>query len=104
MNKKWITSNLLKRVKKILTCPPDLRYQDVKIILQAFGFEETTQQGGSHRVFILVEKREGVIYEPEDLSQLTVPVKKGRRVKRVYLKKIIECLHLEEWYEKHKKK
>ncbi len=58
MCKGWITSTILKRVKKILdTQKADVAYKDVKIILEDFGFKETTQQGGSHRVFILENKR-----------------------------------------------
>jgi len=101
MSKKWITSTILKRVKKFLSYPTDLRYEDVKILLEDFGYKETTQQGGSHRVFVLETRREGVIYDTDEIS---VPTKKGRYVIRLYLKAIARNLHLEEWYEKHKKK
>ncbi len=101
MMKEKFSSNTFKRIKNILALTkPEYSYRDIKIILENFGFRETTSQGGSHRVFVLENRRKGVIYGAE---QITVPNIKGRKVKRFYVKRIIKILHLQEWYDEYEK-
>jgi predicted RNA binding protein YcfA (HicA-like mRNA interferase family) len=82
-------SELDKLVEKFLRKPPEVLFEDVAKVLEAFGYEERPSRGGGHRAFV----KSG--HPPK-----IVPTIKGRRVKRVYVTMIIDNLELEEWYEK----
>lgn len=82
-------SQLDKLVEQFLREPPEVLFIDVAKVLEAFGYEERPSGGGSHRAFV----KPG--YPPK-----IVPTIKGRRVKRAYVRMIIENLNLEDWYEK----
>ncbi len=82
-------ARLEKLVELFLREPPEVSFQDVVKVLEAFGYEERPSKRG-HKVFA----------KPGEYL-ITVPTVKGRRVKRVYVRKIVERLGLEEWYEKH---
>lgn len=82
-------NQLDKLVEKFLRKPPEVLFEDVAKVLEAFGYEERSSVGGSHRVFVKPGRRPKV-----------VPTIKGRRVKRAYITMIIDNLELEEWYEK----
>jgi predicted RNA binding protein YcfA (HicA-like mRNA interferase family) len=77
-----------KAVGLFLRKPPEVLFQDVVTVLEAFGYEERPSKSG-HRVF-----------DKPGEYPITVPTIKGRRVKQVYVRKIVERLGLEEWYEK----
>ncbi len=57
-------------------------------MLEAFGYTEHSVVG-SHHTFTKAESR-----------PITVPVVGGRRVKRIYIRRIVELLELEEWNER----
>jgi len=76
-----------KLVKLLLREPPDVSSHDVVKVLEAFGYKERPSESG-HRVF-----------SKPGAYPITVPTVKGRKVKRIYVKKIIEYLELEEWYD-----
>lgn len=80
-------SQLEKLVEQFLREPAEVSFTDVAKVLEAFGYEERPS-GGGHRVFV----------KPGHPPKI-VPTIKGRRVKRTYVKMIIENLNLEEWYE-----
>lgn len=82
---------LEKLVEQFLREPAEVSFDDVVALLKAFGYIERKSSGGSHRVFA----KRG--YPP-----IIVPTVKGRKVKRVYIKRIIDILGLEEWYEEHR--
>ena len=82
-------NQLDKLVEKFLRKPPEVLFEDVAKVLQAFGYEERPSGGGSHRAFV----KSG--HPPK-----IVPTIKGRRVKRVYVTMNIDNLELEEWHEK----
>jgi len=82
-------AGLEKLVERFLKEPPEVSFHDVVKVLEAFGYEERPSKSG-HRVFAKLGQ-----------YPITVPTVKGRRVKRVYVRKLIERLGLEEWYEKH---
>ena len=84
-------NQLDKLVEKFLRKPPEVLFEDVAKVLQAFGYKERPSGGGSHRAFV----KSG--HPPK-----IVPTIKGRRVKRVYVTMIIDNLELEEWYEKRR--
>ena len=71
--------------------PPEVSFNDVAKVLEAFGYTERSSGGGSHRAFIKPVHRPKI-----------VPTVKGRRVKRPYVRMIINNLELEEWYEKRR--
>ncbi len=81
-------SQLDKLVEQFLREPPEVSFADVVKILEAFGYVERSSGGGSHRAFV----------KPGHPPKI-VPTIKGRRVKRAYIRMIIENLNLEEWYE-----
>lgn len=81
-------SRLEKLVELFLRKPPEVSFQDVVKVLQAFGYKERPSKSG-HKVFA-----------KPGAYPITVPIVKGRRVKRAYVRKIVERLGLEEWYEK----
>ncbi|WP_245912259.1 type II toxin-antitoxin system HicA family toxin [Brunnivagina elsteri] len=70
---------------KFLKLPPDIRFEDVLYLLEAFGFEEKRSKG-SHHSFRDAQGR-----------TITLPKHGGQKVKRVYLQEIIKLLNLEEW-------
>ena len=77
-----------KLVELFLREPPEASFQDVVKVLEAFGYKERPSKSG-HKVFV----------KPGEYP-ITVPTVKGRQVKRAYVRKLIERLGLEEWYEK----
>ena len=81
-------NQLDKLVEKFLKKPPEVLFDDVAKVLQAFGYKERPSGRGSHRAFV----------KPGHPPKI-VPTIKGRRVKRVYVRMIIDNLELEEWYE-----
>jgi predicted RNA binding protein YcfA (HicA-like mRNA interferase family) len=82
-------NQLDKLVEKFLRKPPEVLFDDIAKVLEAFGCEERPPRGGSHRFFA----------KPGHQGK-TIPTVKGRYVKRRYVSMIIDNLELEEWYEK----
>jgi predicted RNA binding protein YcfA (HicA-like mRNA interferase family) len=80
-------SKLEKLVALFLREPPDISVEEVISVLKEFGYSERSVVG-SHHTFVKLGAR-----------PITVPTTNGRRVKKVYIKRIIELLGLEEWYE-----
>jgi len=85
-------SQLDKLVGQFLREPPEASFADVAKVLEAFGYLERSSGGGSHRAFV----KRG--HPPK-----IVPTIKGRRVKRAYVRMIIENLNLEDWYEERQR-
>jgi predicted RNA binding protein YcfA (HicA-like mRNA interferase family) len=81
-------SKLSKLVKQFLSNPSDVRFEEVGYILRAFGFEEVRSKGSHH------------IFRNSDGRKLTVPKKDGQRVKRVYIKQVVDLLGLQQWSDK----
>jgi predicted RNA binding protein YcfA (HicA-like mRNA interferase family) len=76
---------LEKLVNQFLATPPEVSFQDVEYVLEAFGFEEKRSRGSHHT------------FEDDQGRVIVVPKKGGKTVKRTYLKEIIKILNLEEW-------
>jgi len=91
---------LLKDVEKLLSFPSDYSFNDLKILLERFGYEAVPPKRGSHWKFVLKRPLDNVNYKAKII---TVPSLKGKYVKRAYLKMIVKFLNLGEWYEKNKK-
>jgi predicted RNA binding protein YcfA (HicA-like mRNA interferase family) len=73
-----------KLLEQLLSFPNEMRYADVKRILEGFGYEEDGGKG-SHFVF----RQKG--HEPITLSK-----KHGKMIKRYQLKDLVKVLGLEE--------
>ena len=69
-------------LKKVCGLPPEADANDVVALLQECGWTFDRQRG-SHMIFV----------KPGE-TPLSVPLVSGRRVKRIYLKKICELLDL----------
>ena len=82
-------SRKLKRVEKILNLPAEIRFDEVDKLLDDFEFTPDNIEG-SHYTYVRGEK-------------ILVIIKQKNKVNREYLKRIIDYLNLEEWYENHKK-
>jgi predicted RNA binding protein YcfA (HicA-like mRNA interferase family) len=78
---------LTKLVERFLSEPPEVRFEEARYLLEAFGFEEVRSKG-SHHIFRHPDKRMQII-----------PKSGGKRVKKPYVKEIVRLLNLEEWYE-----
>jgi predicted RNA binding protein YcfA (HicA-like mRNA interferase family) len=71
-------ARLEKLVELFLTKPPQASFEDVVKLLEAFGYQGRPSKTG-RRVFV----------KPSEYP-VTVPTVKGRRVKQVYVSKIVE--------------
>jgi len=76
-------SDIDKIIELLRRRPPEAGYEDVRRLLEAFGWTQK-RQTGSHVIFT----------KPGERS-ISVPLVGGRRVKRVYLIRIIELLDLD---------
>lgn len=79
------TMKLIKLVRRFLSEPAEVRFEEVRQLLEAFGFSEARSKG-SHHTF---RNSEGL--------KITVPKKGGKMVKGTYIKQIVVLLKLEEW-------
>jgi predicted RNA binding protein YcfA (HicA-like mRNA interferase family) len=76
---------LTKLIQNFLANPPDVRFEDVRYVLEAFGFREKRSRGSHHT------------FENEEGEVIVIPKKGGQKVKRFYIQRIVELLELEDW-------
>lgn len=76
---------LEKLVEQFLNQPPEVRFEDVRYLLEAFGFEEKRSKGSHHS------------FRDSQGRKITVPKKGGQKVKGIYVQQIVQLLNLEEW-------
>ena len=76
-------SKLSKLIKKLLTCPPEVRFEDIYTVLKAYGYQEIRSKD-SHHAF---ENALGDV--------IIIPKKGGKKVKITYVEKIIKKLNLD---------
>lgn len=72
-----------KLVARFMAEPPEVDFDDVRQLLEMFGYELRKPRGTSHRVFVAPGK-----------STITVPLVSGHKVKRRYVKMIVQELDL----------
>ncbi|MCH8310207.1 MAG: type II toxin-antitoxin system HicA family toxin [Chloroflexi bacterium] len=72
-----------KLIARILARPPQVDFNDVRRLLEAYG-RALDREKGSHVMFTKPSER-----------TITAPKVGGRRVKRVYLNRIIEILGID---------
>lgn len=77
-------TRLEKLIERIRARPPEADFADVERLLEAFGWRNV-RQTGSHAAF----KKRGE-------RTIIVPIKGGRKVKRVYLDEICRLLELDD--------
>jgi predicted RNA binding protein YcfA (HicA-like mRNA interferase family) len=82
-------SAVTKLVRRFLDEPNTIEVDDVRRLLNAFGYRETRK--GSEYIF-----------HKKGAYPITVPTVKGRHVKSPYVKRLSRLLLLEEWYERNK--
>ncbi len=78
-------TKLRKIVKELLANPPEVRFEDLQYVLEAFGFQAKRAKGSQHTF----ANRQGQV--------LTIPKKGGQKVKRIYIKRVVDLLELEQW-------
>ena len=83
-------SKLEKLVASLLANSGDYSYSDTKKVLSNFGFVEIRAKGSHHT------------FRHKDGRVQVIPLKHGKRVKKFYVKEIVELLKLKEWYEQQK--
>lgn len=78
-------TKLAKLIQRFLAQPPEARFEDVRYVLEAFGFLEKRSRGSHHT------------FENEAGTVIVIPKKGGQKVKRIYVQRIVELLELEDW-------
>jgi Predicted periplasmic or secreted lipoprotein len=76
---------LRKLIEQFLNQPPEVRFEDVRYLLETFGFEEKRSKGSHHS------------FRDSQARKITIPKKGGQKVKGIYVQQIVELLNLEEW-------
>jgi predicted RNA binding protein YcfA (HicA-like mRNA interferase family) len=73
---------LEKLIELFLRQPPEVRFADVRYLLEAFSYIEQRSKGSHHT------------FSDPDGKTIVIPKVSGQKVKRVYVKRIIELLEL----------
>lgn len=76
-------SKLEKLIKKLLSRPPEVRFDDIYTLLKAYGYQEIRSKG-SHHAF---ENNQGDV--------IIIPKTGGKKVKKTYIEEIIKRLNLD---------
>lgn len=84
-------SALRKLVERVLFEPESIdNIGEIRRLLEAFGYEERKKAGGE------------CIFHKKGSFPINVPTVSGRKVKTVYVRRLVQILNLEEWYEENK--
>lgn len=76
-----------KLIERLQRRPPEADFNDLRRVLEYFGWSESTSRGkGSHVTD----------HSPDRRQRVTVPLVHGRRVKREYVDEVLEALGLAE--------
>jgi predicted RNA binding protein YcfA (HicA-like mRNA interferase family) len=73
---------LEKLIQQFLNYPPEVRFEDVRYLLEAFGFVEIRSRGSHHS------------FRNEIGQKVVIPKKGGQKVKGIYVKLIVDLLDL----------
>jgi len=85
-------SHISKLVAKFLFQQNSVDINDVRRLLDTFGYEEKKSPGSE------------CIFHKKGCYPINVPTVKGKVVKSRYIKRLIKFLELEEWYEENEGK
>ena len=83
-------SGLVKLVNKFLVQQNSITIQEVRRLLEEFGYSERKKPGSE------------CTFHKKGSYPINVPTVKGRAVKSCYIKRLVRILELEVWYEQHK--
>ncbi len=83
-------SSIKRRVRKVLRNRKSISFDDLDNLLVYFGYDKRNPGGGSSHF---------TYSKPGEKYIITIPKKKP--VKEFYVKRIIEILQLEDWYEEN---
>jgi predicted RNA binding protein YcfA (HicA-like mRNA interferase family) len=78
-------SSLEKLIAHLRSEPPEASFSDVKKVLEYSNFVEVRSSGSHH------------IFRHQDGRMITIPIKSGRKVKRIYIKKVLSLLGLDNY-------
>jgi predicted RNA binding protein YcfA (HicA-like mRNA interferase family) len=78
-------SKLDKLIAHLRSEPSEASFSDIKRILEAFDFVEVRSSGSHH------------IFRHQDSRQITIPKDSGRKVKKIYIKKVTNLLGLDDY-------
>ena len=73
---------LEKLIQQFLNNPPEVRFEDVRYSLEAFGFVEIRSRGSHHS------------FRNESGQKVVIPKKGGQKVKGIYVKLVVDLLAL----------
>ena len=73
---------MYKLIKKFLSKPPEVRFDEVSYLLKFFGYQEIRLRGSHHA------------FENEQGEVIIIPKKGGKKVNRTYIEAIIKLLKL----------
>jgi predicted RNA binding protein YcfA (HicA-like mRNA interferase family) len=73
---------LEKLIQQFLNYPPEVRFEDVRYLLEAFGFVEIRSRGSHHS------------FRNEIGQKVVIPKKGGQKVKGIYVRLIVDLLDL----------
>ncbi|MGK7924354.1 MAG: type II toxin-antitoxin system HicA family toxin [Spirulina sp.] len=76
---------LSKLIQAFLARPPEVRFDDIRYVLETFGYQEVRSRGSHHA------------FENEEGDVIIIPKKGGKKVKRTYVEATIKLLDLENW-------
>lgn len=76
---------LSKLIAKFLTFPPEVRFEEVRYILENFGYQEIRSKGSHHA------------FSNDAGDVIIIPKKGGKKVKRTYVEAVVQLLDLENW-------
>jgi predicted RNA binding protein YcfA (HicA-like mRNA interferase family) len=71
-----------KLIQQFLNYPPEVRFEDVRYLLEAFGFVEIRSKGSHHS------------FRNEIGQKVVIPKKSGQKVKGIYVKLVVDLLGL----------
>ena len=81
----------VKLIKKLLFKPTAITIRDIRRLLELFDYQERKKSGSE------------CLFHKKGTPPINVPTVSGRYVKSPYVKRLINLLSLEEWYEKNKR-
>lgn len=81
---------IIKLAGEILRSPKDVGFEELRRLLESFGYECRQPKGGSSHY----------VFRKKGSTHISVP--KDKPVNRKYVTEVIELLNLEEWYEKNR--
>ena len=81
---------LVKLAEKILGNPKDAGFEELRRLLEGFGYECRQRRGGSS--YYVFRKK----------GSMPIAVPKDRPVNKKYVEQVVDLLNLEEWYEKNR--